>query len=602
MKILSLELRPLFNGEPWSFGMTVDPIWKYIESQGHIITRQSAESFYGNKALKLLEENDVILYQNTQLIKSEYYIPEKSVIRLGSIHPFNVSVLKSCSAIILTSNILKEGIGQVRSKDVYLIPNGLDLDEWKPIISPEEFIVGYSAHHGMENYKFAKGFDIVYSACQKASVKLKTAIYPDTFIPHKKMYDEFYSKISCFVLPSLSEGCNNCVMESMACGIPVIISKVGYHGDNLINKHTCLFTGRFEGELAGCITRLKNDALLYDTLRNKGREFAEQNHNHKMIAEAYLEIFNQVNKNKLTVPIKKSISKISMNKTPNILLIADRKGWAYDTRCQMLKRYLSNDYNFEITYFHDYPVLDLNKYDLIYFAGYNLIGQGKNLPRNKVVTSISGMVSYSPEDVAKYINQSSACSVFNRNHLSQVFPYTDTTLFYIPNGVDTDLFCPIEREKNEIFTIGWAGNSKHKGKRLEELKWTVSLIPDVKFVIQDMENKIPHIEMPKFYQSLDCYCQVSISEGCSNTLLEAAACGIPLISTSVGTARDIIESDGGYLVRDDLSDLQITIELMKNGNREAMGKALRNRIVKDWTWEKRTMQYKEMFDYVLRKK
>jgi len=298
MRILSLELRPLFNGEPWSFGMTIDPVWKYIESQGHVITRVSAEAFYGNKALQQLEENDVILYQNTQLIKSDYYIPEKSVIRLGSIHPFNVPALKSCKAIIVTSNILKEGISQVRSKDVYLIPNGIDLDIWKPITPLEEFTVGYAAHHGLENYRFAKGFEIVYSACQKAGVKLNTAIYPDYFIPHRKMYDDFYSKISCFVLPSLSEGCNNCVMESLACGIPVIITKVGYHGDNLKHKQTCLFTDRFDGELAGCITQLKNDPILYDTLRTKGREFAEQNHNHKAVAEAYLEIFNSGKKNR----------------------------------------------------------------------------------------------------------------------------------------------------------------------------------------------------------------------------------------------------------------------------------------------------------------
>jgi len=291
-----------------------------------------------------------------------------------------------------------------------------------------------------------------------------------------------------------------------------------------------------------------------------------------------------------------------MNRIPHILLIADRKGWAYENRCNMLMRYLSNDFNFEIAYSHDYPILDIEKYDLIYFAGYNLIGIGREIPRNKIVTSLSGMVSYSPEEVAEKINQSFACSVFNRNHLSIVFSYTDTPLFYIPNGVDTDLFCPAEKEKNEVFTLGWAGNFKHKGKRLEELQWTVNLLSDIKLKTQTMGKIIPHTEMPGFYQSLDCYCQVSISEGCSNTLLEAAACGIPIISTDVGTAKEIISNDGGFLVKDDLSDLQEKIELMRNSDMEKMGKILRDRILSGWTWEKRTIQYKEMFDYVLGRK
>jgi len=587
MNILSVELRPLLHGEPWSYGNTITCVWNELQSQGHSVIRTSAEGFFGKHADDKLNTADVVIYQGADLIKPQYYLPEKSVIRLGSMTNFNITAIKQCKSVVVTNKALLLSVKAIHS-DVCLIQNGIDIDKWAVLPEREEFTVGFSAHQLQQG----KGFDLVQSACEKAGVKLKTALYPDTYIPYSKMYEEFYGNISCLVSASSSEGCSNTVMEALSCGIPVILTKVGYHGDTLTDGRNCLFTQRDSNHIAECITRLKNDAVLRNTLRMEGRKFAEVNHNHKEIAKMYLACLERSAGN----TIKKAAPKKEIPQMPKLLFVADQRGWAYDNRCNELKKHLP-EYDIDITYFHEMPAIDHDKYDLIYFAGYILIGEGRNIPRLKVVTSLAGMVTYTAEEAARYINQSFACSVFNRDHFRAIYEHTDSALFYIPNGVDTELFKPAELPKDLV--IGWAGHSKHKGKRLDWLQVACKNM-NVPLVIQDRDvNYIPHDKMPEFYHQLSCYACVSESEGSNNSILEAAACGVPIITTPCGNYQSIVQNDGGYILRSDLSDLEDKINLMKHAIRENMSHKLRIRILNGWTWKQRAKQYKEMFDYVL---
>ena len=293
MKILSVENRPC-NGNGWSFSLTVDPVWKYIKEQGHIVARIPHQ----HVSKSVVEQADIIFYQNTYYVNPLTFIPEKSVIRIGSVHPFNTSHIKSCRSVIVTNNALLQSVMNIRNKDVYLIPNGLDLEEWQFIEDiPLEFTAGYVAWHGTEHYKQQKGYNFVVAACELAGVKLKTAIYPGTFRNHDEMR-EFYKEINCLILPSVSEGCNNSVMEALACGRPVLITKAGYHGEMLKDRENCIFINRSAEAIATAIKQLQNDCQCYDNIRLNGRLFAEEYHSHIQTAEAYLKAF------RLDLPVK----------------------------------------------------------------------------------------------------------------------------------------------------------------------------------------------------------------------------------------------------------------------------------------------------------
>ncbi len=57
-------------------------------------------------------------------------------------------------------------------------------------------------------------------------VELITSDRLNKLIPHEEM-PNFYNQIDCYICASVSEGTPNPVLESMACGVPVISTDVG---------------------------------------------------------------------------------------------------------------------------------------------------------------------------------------------------------------------------------------------------------------------------------------------------------------------------------------------------------------------------------------
>jgi glycosyltransferase involved in cell wall biosynthesis len=62
------------------------------------------------------------------------------------------------------------------------------------------------------------------------NIRLELADRQNGFIPHAEMVN-YYARIDLYVCPSKIEGTPNPVLESMACGVPVISTDVGVVSD-----------------------------------------------------------------------------------------------------------------------------------------------------------------------------------------------------------------------------------------------------------------------------------------------------------------------------------------------------------------------------------
>jgi L-malate glycosyltransferase len=108
-----------------------------------------------------------------------------------------------------------------------------------------------------------------------------------------------------------------------------------------------------------------------------------------------------------------------------------------------------------------------------------------------------------------------------------------------------------------------------------------------------------HLEdMDSFYRGLDLYLNTSVHEGIPMTILEAMACGLPVIAPQVGGIGEIIE-DGveGFLVsnRDPKAFAEKCLLLQDAELRQRMGQAARAKVERGFSAEHMTRKYYQLY-------
>jgi glycosyltransferase involved in cell wall biosynthesis len=98
-----------------------------------------------------------------------------------------------------------------------------------------------------------------------------------------------------FVLPSLSEGCSNALLEAMASGLCPIVSRVPGNTDLVCEGvNGLLFDRGDEVQLAAALKRVLEDATLRRRLADRGRAYVEANHDIERVADKLLDVFEML--------------------------------------------------------------------------------------------------------------------------------------------------------------------------------------------------------------------------------------------------------------------------------------------------------------------
>lgn len=148
------------------------------------------------------------------------------------------------------------------------------------------------------------------------------------------------------------------------------------------------------------------------------------------------------------------------------------------------------------------------------------------------------------------------------------FGYERDKVTAIPNGVDTDVFRPMEKEKcrklyelPEDATICLYAGRIHPMKGIKEIITSAGENPDVLFVLggpgiipKHPKNclflgDISPDKMPGLMNTADFLILPSYSEGFGLVLIESLACEVPVIASNVGGCPEIIgKEDFGALI------------------------------------------------------
>ena len=102
-----------------------------------------------------------------------------------------------------------------------------------------------------------------------------------------------------------------------------------------------------------------------------------------------------------------------------------------------------------------------------------------------------------------------------------------------------------------------------------------------------------------FYRESDLFVYPSLYENFGQPILEAAAFGLPIISTDVGVARDLVENnDTGFIVSGEPKQIANKIkDLADPKTRFLMGKAIQKRVEINFGWNKIMEDYKRLYEY-----
>ncbi len=127
---------------------------------------------------------------------------------------------------------------------------------------------------------------------KKTNLEINNLIIKDLgFITNLQTMAEAYSAADVFVIPSLEDNLPNTVLESLACGTPVIGFPIGGIADMVKNEVNGLLAKEVSGE---SLTKTIEVFFEKEFDKTKIRKDAEIRYAHTVQAKAYLEIYNKM--------------------------------------------------------------------------------------------------------------------------------------------------------------------------------------------------------------------------------------------------------------------------------------------------------------------
>jgi len=189
----------------------------------------------------------------------------------------------------------------------------------------------------------------------------------------------------------------------------------------------------------------------------------------------------------------------------------------------------------------------------------------------------------------------------------------ENKIIQLPLGVDAERFAPAESEPEELNILFLANLWRRKGifTLLEAFTEVVGHFPNCRLTIAgdggqraeverlvnaaqhrgqiNMLGAVARSEVPALLRQATLYCLPSYGEPFANSVMEAMACGKPVVLTAAGGIQEMLPDDGGRKVppRDAKALAAALIEVLGSaGLRAEMGRNNRRTIENIYSWDR----------------
>jgi glycosyltransferase involved in cell wall biosynthesis len=176
----------------------------------------------------------------------------------------------------------------------------------------------------------------------------------------------------------------------------------------------------------------------------------------------------------------------------------------------------------------------------------------------------------------------------------------------IPHGIDFEMFHPIPQQRARA-ELGW-DQSAHQvlfpsptareEKNFPRAKRVVERVRsevDGEVVLQTPDGQVPHERMPLVMNAADVLLLTSTHEGFPNTVKEALACNLPVVSTDVGGVPDRLAAvEPSAVGRTDEELVDAVVSVFRSGER-SNGRET----VQDLSLDRMAERIREVYERVL---
>jgi len=228
-------------------------------------------------------------------------------------------VLRKATHVTATSRMLMEATVELQPSamgKITVVPFGVNVpDRYQEQPEPEPVKICFA-----KNLKLIAGPDILLRAMTRvvgeipdvvlniagtgeatghvrrmiAQLNLTNHVNMVGFIENDRIYS-FYQDHHFMVMPSVKEAFGVAALESLACGRPVVASKVGGIPEVLVDNETGILVDKGDPDkLAAAIIRLARDAALRERMGRAGHQFVKDNFTWERSLDLMVDVYNRV--------------------------------------------------------------------------------------------------------------------------------------------------------------------------------------------------------------------------------------------------------------------------------------------------------------------
>ena len=295
--------------------------------------------------------------------------------------------------------------------------------------------------------------------------------------------------------------------------------------------------------------------------------------------------------------------------------------------------------DFDILHSHSYRSFQTDAGWLVCMLGkkpFVLSTHGSLLGYRYILESEFMQLPYRIYDVGTFksvVRRADAIIVSSKNEYAEAleFGIDRKKVHMVSAGIDTTDYEPHQDKSNEVLNLLFVGRIS-RNRYLEPIIKALQYLDKVKLTIVGSEEKSSSLsrggylselkalvdelgvreridfagakygkELMSYYQAADVFVYTSLYENFGQTLLEAAAAGLPIICTPVGIAPEIvIDGETGFLVNDDPKMISERIgQLNDVAIRTEFGGRIKKIVKEKFAWSNIIDQYLQMYYHLL---